>query len=630
MKLRLLLVLTGLVCTTLSLAQTWNFQFRARNMSNTVLATTTVFNWTTSTEGFRYMGMLDLSATVCEGQQIKLETMSNSTGSMNCMSGAATISSSTLWDVVFGDILAGDHPANPYIYPQFVTQSAYMLDNSLWPVSPGLTITIPVNSEPHALGTSHNNNNLDPNYVIYRIGIAPIMGCKLGGVYSTSAGCTNLLYLDIKVRRAANPLNNVSICPGSMVTNAQLGITAGVTASGWSPYDPRTTGVNTTTTFTCTLSNANGCSTSDNLVVTVDQPDVPLFNSPSITLCSTQLPFYSNDPYQSGTSYSITVNGVLVFDNGGIIVPSYFVNDLLAITTAGTYNITYQYYTPQGTFCSKNYTIVVGVNKVSAGIDLTICKGSSASINFTTTTWPVTVYQAGNPIATITSSPYVVTPTSTTTYTLMNVSNGICPASSDAITVNVIDLDPNFNYSYNVAGSLATLSATAVNSTILNSWELYKCTDILGSNPVYLATQTTQTANFTNLPVMESGAVVYYKLCHTSKYNKLMPCPKTTCKIVGGTQKFAGITTEEDTDITMPEPEISVSPNPTNGQFTINLAGTTAQQVIVFNSLGTVIYKQEVNDASRIVVDLSNFPAGLYLTHIVSGDGVILKKIEKN
>jgi Secretion system C-terminal sorting domain len=630
MKLKLLLVLGGLVCTTLGFAQSWNFQFRARDMNNNILATSNLDVWTQTSSGFHSLGMLDLSATVCEGQQIKLETMSNSTGVMDCMSGANTITGSTLWDVVYGDILAGAHPSNPYTYPIFVVQSSYILNNNTWPVSPGVTITIPVNSEPHALGTSSNSNNLDPNYVIYRLGIAPVMGCKLAGVYSASAGCMDLLFLDIKVRRAADPLTDVTVCPGSTVTNSQLGLATNATVSSWSPYDPRTTGVNTTTTFTCTLSNANGCTITDNVVVTVNQPDVPLFNNPSTTLCSTQLPFYSNDPYQSGTSYSITVNGVLVFDQGGIIVPSYFVNDLLAITTSGTYNIVYQYYTPQGTLCSKNYTIIVGVNKLGAGSDITICKGSSATINFTTSTWPVTVYQAGNPIATLTSSPYVVTPTATTTYTLVNTSTGICPAASDNITINVIDLDPNFNYSYNVAGSVASLTATAVNNTLLNTWELYKCTDILGSNPVYLATQTTQTANFTNLPVMESGAVVYYKLCHTSKYLKSLPCPKTTCKIVGGTQKFAGITSEEDAEMITPEPEISVSPNPTNGKFIIDFAGTKAQQVIVFNSLGAVIYKQDVTDLNRMEIDLGNFPTGLYLTHILSGDEVILKRIEKN
>ena len=619
MKLKLLLVLTGLVCTTLGFAQSWNFQFRARDMNNNILATSNLDVWTQADQSFHYLGMLDLSATICEGQQIKLENMSNSVGTMYCMSGANTITTSTLWDAAYGYLSTSTY---------WQMSSSYLLNDQLWPVSPGLTMTIPINSAPAVLAPGVFNN--DPNYVIYRLGISPVMGCELFGVSSTSNGCTSLLFLDIKVRRATTPLTDVTVCPGAMVTNSQLGLATNATASNWSPYDPRTTGVNTTTTFTCTLSNANSCTITDNVVVTVNQPDVPLFNSPSFTLCSTQLPFYSNDPYQSGTSYSITVNGVLVFDEGVIIVPSYFVNDLLAITTIGTYNITYQYNTPQGTLCSKNYTIVVGGNKLSAGSDIAICKGSSATINFTTSTWPVTVYQAGNPIATLTSSPYVVTPTATTTYTLVNTSTGICPSASDDITINVVDLDPNFNYSYNVAGSVASLTATAVNNTLLNTWELYKCTDILGSNPVYLATQTTQSANFTNLPVTENGAIVYYKLCHTSKYLKSLPCPKTTCKIVGGTQKFAGITTEENEEIVTPEPEISVSPNPTNGKFIIDFAGTKAQQVIVFNPLGAVIYKQDVTDMNRMEIDLSNFPTGLYLAHILSGDEVILKRIEKN
>lgn len=622
----------ALFLTASGMAQnTWNFQFRAKTTGGTTIATTSVLTWGVPDEGFRTLGTLDLSAYLCQGDQFRLENLSTSTGTMPC-SGANTITPSTLWDAGFGDLLGAGHPGGYPSVPSW-SGSANLLDNAVWPASPGLLVTVPIGYQPGALGASHNNNNNDPNYVYYLIGIAPVMGCELFGVYNTTAGCTSLMYLRIKVKRAPARLTDVSTCPSSMVTNAQLGIPSGVTATSWTPFDPRTNPVNTTTNFTCTVSNGT-CSYTDQVTVTVNQPFAEPFNSAHIQICATELPYYSNDPLNMDPYlHRILVNGTVVFDiNGaGILNPAYFINDVFVIPSTGTSTVVYEYYTPTGPICSKTYTIFAEKNDIYAGPDLTICEGSSANINFTTTTWPVSVFQSGVAwaIGITNTSPFTVTPTATTTYTLRNAATALCAADEDQVVVNVVDPDPNFTYTYSVSGSTATLTASG-GGGIFHTWELYHCTDILGSNPVYVATQTTTTANFTGLPVTQGGNTIYYKLCHTVRYNKSTPCPRTTCKVVGGTRS-AGVATEEG-EITSEAiaADATVFPNPTNGELTIEAVAGTLKNVVVYNAIGAVVYKHTASEEeSSMRVDLSEIPAGIYMAHITVDDAVVIKRIVK-
>ncbi len=629
---KLTTLVAALFLTVTGMAQgTWNFQFRAKTTGGTTIATTSVLSWTIADGGFRTLGTLDLSAYLCQGDQFRLENLSTSTGAMGCMSGATSISSSTIWDAGFGDLLGAGHPsggASPYW-----VGGPNLLDNSTWPVSPGLLVTVPIGSEPQALGYPYNGNNNDPNYVYYMIGISPIMGCELFGVFNTSAGCTSLMYVRIKVKRAPARLTDVSTCPMTTVTNAQLGIPSGVTATSWTPYDPRTTAVNTTTNFTCTISNGT-CSYTDQVTVTVNQPFAELFNSQNIQICGTALPYYSNDPLNMDPYiHRIMINGSAVYDvNGaGILNPAYFINDVFVIPGTGTTTVVYEYYAPNGTICSKTYTVFAEKNNIDAGPNLTICEGSSANINFTTMSWPVTVFQSGIPwsIGITNTSPFTVTPTATTTYTLRNAATALCPAAEDQVVVTVVDPDPDFTYTYAVSGSLATLTASG-SGGLFHTWELYQCTDILGSNPVYLATQTTTSANFTNLPVTQGGNTIYYKLCHTVRYNKSTPCPRTTCKVVGGT-KSAGIVTEEgEIDSEGIAADAEVFPNPTSGDVTIEPIAGVLKNIMVYNTVGAVVYKHAVSEEEGTArVSLSELPAGIYMAHITVGETVVIKRIVK-
>lgn len=69
-----------------------------------------------------------------------------------------------------------------------------------------------------------------------------------------------------------------------------------------------------------------------------------------------------------------------------------------------------------------------------------------------------------------------------------------------------------------------------------------------------------------------------------------------------------------------------VYPNPTNGNFTVDLGETnTVSNIIVTNSIGVIIYKKGSNN--KTLIDISNFPKGIYIVKIYSGKNVFIEKM---
>ncbi len=76
--------------------------------------------------------------------------------------------------------------------------------------------------------------------------------------------------------------------------------------------------------------------------------------------------------------------------------------------------------------------------------------------------------------------------------------------------------------------------------------------------------------------------------------------------------------------------ELAVSPNPTDGMIYVNLAEKSATEMTVISSLGQVILKMKIPDSTRNQkIDLSDYPAGIYLLKVETNEGVITKKIWK-
>ncbi len=78
---------------------------------------------------------------------------------------------------------------------------------------------------------------------------------------------------------------------------------------------------------------------------------------------------------------------------------------------------------------------------------------------------------------------------------------------------------------------------------------------------------------------------------------------------------------------------VNIYPNPTSGLFEIALIRDNPQTVTVLthNSLGSEVYREtfRLNDKARIPMNISSFPAGIYLITVISESGSLVRKIVK-
>lgn len=90
-------------------------------------------------------------------------------------------------------------------------------------------------------------------------------------------------------------------------------------------------------------------------------------------------------------------------------------------------------------------------------------------------------------------------------------------------------------------------------------------------------------------------------------------------KIEDGTTQ-GGIKNSKITEI------ISVYPNPSRGIFNLNLKNINEGNISIVNTLGEIVYQSEVNNQSS-VLDLSNYPKGIYFLQLKTRDSLITAKL---
>ncbi len=71
----------------------------------------------------------------------------------------------------------------------------------------------------------------------------------------------------------------------------------------------------------------------------------------------------------------------------------------------------------------------------------------------------------------------------------------------------------------------------------------------------------------------------------------------------------------------------NIYPNPSNGTFVLELPSKEQAQVIITNVQGQVVYKQEVNNTSKLTIELANAAKGIYLMQVVSGHDTYQTKL---
>ena len=68
----------------------------------------------------------------------------------------------------------------------------------------------------------------------------------------------------------------------------------------------------------------------------------------------------------------------------------------------------------------------------------------------------------------------------------------------------------------------------------------------------------------------------------------------------------------------------AIYPNPTSGK--LNIKATAMTQISIYNAMGQMVYSQDVN-ADEMVIDMSQFEAGVYMVNIITENGSAVKRI---
>lgn len=223
----------------------------------------------------------------------------------------------------------------------------------------------------------------------------------------------------------ANAGPDVSICTGSSTTLSGSG---GVSCA-WTPANMVITPNNCSTitapaatqTYTLTVTNAQGCTATDQVTVSVN-PLPPVSAGPDASICV-------------GSSATLNASGAAnyTWSPATDLSCTNCASPVASPLTTTTYVVT----GVDANGCMSTDTVVVAVNQIpvaNAGPDAIVCNNGSTTLNASgggTFTW---FPNNGSLSCTNCASP-VATPTATTTYTVM-VANGSC-TDTDSLTVTM-------------------------------------------------------------------------------------------------------------------------------------------------------------------------------------------------
>lgn len=265
--------------------------------------------------------------------------------------------------------------------------------------------------------------------------------------------------------------NNRFVCQGQSVALTVIGATG---TYDWSTGDFTSNiavSPAATTTYTVTVTAANGCTaeTSVTVNVSVFVPTV----TPNRTLCV-------------GESANLTASGgtTYLWNTG---------QSTAALSLSPTATTTYTVTVTQGTCSSVLSTTlqVLPAPVADAGPDQSICAGSMATI--TASGGTAYVWNSGQNTATL-----AIAPATTTTYTV-TVSNGNC-SDTDELTV-AVNANPSFNTSPDptiCAGQSASVAATSTGGPLVFAWNNGIAGSAITVNPSTSSIYTVTATNAAN------------------------------------------------------------------------------------------------------------------------------------
>lgn len=188
--------------------------------------------------------------------------------------------------------------------------------------------------------------------------------------------------------------------------------------------------------------------------------------------------------------------------------------------------------------------------------------------------------------------------------------------------------------------SVSTIVTAAGTSTAVFTYTFVFSTPISVNAGFYASVVTPTTAGDTMVVYAQSGTLAAvnnaWERWSDNSWNGMNPAWGSTFKanlaifpIISGSVSSVGMT-----KATSLNKNVSVMPNPTNGDVFVNLALTEASNVSinVTNTLGQVIEAREIKNAQfeNVSIDLSKFDNGIYFVTVSNGKDKMVKRIVLN
>jgi hypothetical protein len=453
-------------------------------------------------------------------------------------------------------------------------------------------------------------------------------------------GCTSTddVIVTVNALPTVNAGVDQSVCDGNTVTLS--GTVAGGT---WSGPLTITDGVAFTApvgvhTFTYSVTNTNGCTSTDDVIVTVNE-------LPAVNAGVDQSVCDGNAVTLSGTVAGGTWSGPLTITDG------------VAFTApVGVHTFTYSVTNTSG--CTSTDDVIVTVNAlptVNAGTDQTICEGAAVTLSGTTAggTWngPVTITDgvAFNPPAGV----------HTFTYSVTNA-NGCTSTDDVVVTVNVL---PTVNAGADQTvceGTAVTLSGTVAGGTW--SGPLTITDGVAFTAPVGVHTFTysvTNTSGCTNtddvvvtvntVPVatatdngdatITAGTAATYQWIDCATGTAIAGATSQTLTVtVNGTYAVIasnGSCSDTSDCVTIDYMKvselslyaISIYPNPTRDNVTVTMTSASAS-IEIIDAQGKLLKATQVVNGDKI--DLSTYETGMYIFRVKTENGTSIFRVSKN
>ena len=356
------------------------------------------------------------------------------------------------------------------------------------------------------------------------------------------------------------PFPSVDLGPDQQVCGQgtlTLDAGAGATSYNWSSGDNTQTAELGAGTHWVEASNG-ACAAADTIVITENQnPEPQLIASGSLTICDA-----GSVTLDAGSGYA-----------SYLWAPNGEQTQTITVSASGSYSA----YVVDGAGCDGNSdTATVSVVNVTDAVitangPLDICQGESV------------VLDAGSGYDTYLWSNGALTQTTTVSaagdYTVSGTLGG-CPYASNTVTVTVTTFVPE-------------ITASGTDLSVTGTYSSYQW--LLNGDPIPGATDPDYNAiasgNYTVVVTDDSGCsgqseILEYTLPPVSGLN--------------------------DLDAIQP---FSVYPNPSNGQFQIEMETNGSYTVEVMNMMGQMVYAEEKDNASRSFINLET--NGMYLIRVV-------------